>query len=646
MNSATMTTLQRWRTAGWLRALDLAFAAFLREQDAGLPPSLLLAGAWLAQLEGRGHSCLPLDEFTRQPLALLAWPDEARPELDAALADWPAERSAAREAWGRSAVVQIDPKDETGSSPLVLDHGRLYLRRYWRHETRVAAWARARTLSAQSLAPPARIKAVLDRLFDAPGPDWQKIACALALRGRLTLITGGPGTGKTYTAARLLVLLRALHDDPQDLRIALAAPTGKAAARLRQSIEVALEDLAGAPGIDPRWVTEPGPAKTLHSLLGSRPDTRRFAHDASNPLDVDVLFVDEASMVHLEMMASLLDALPPTARLVLLGDKDQLASVEAGAVMGDLCQAGALHRYRPEVAHWLKAATGQSVPEDERGDGNDLMQQTVTLRASRRFSGPIGQLALAVNRGDAPAAIALLRHDPLSPVALLETRDPGSVVRLAIDGRPGAVGSYRVYVDTLRDRPAGATGFEDWVRRVLRDFDRFRVLTAVREGPWGVGGLNLAIERALAERGHIAKRGDWYEGRPVMVTRNDPSLGVYNGDIGIVLRSPSDGGTLRAWFLDGLALRSVAVGRLADVETAYVLTVHKSQGSEFEHVALVLPPDDSTLATRELVYTGITRAREALTVLARDAGRLAEASTHLTRRVSGLSALLGAITPS
>jgi exodeoxyribonuclease V alpha subunit len=250
-----------------------------------------------------------------------------------------------------------------------------------------------------------------------------------------------------------------------------------------------------------------------------------------------------------------------------------------------------------------------------------------------------------VNLGDGAAALATLRGAAQAEVCCIETPDPSAVARLAVAGRAAAPGGYRAYLDALGRRPAEAADFEAWAMGVLGCFDGFRVLTAVREGAWGAAGLNAGIETALTDSGLLQRRGEWYEGRPVMVTRNAPDLGVFNGDIGLALQPPGPGsgsgpGPLRAYFLDGAGLRSVSVGRLADVETAFAMTVHKSQGSEFGHVVLVLPPEDSPGQTRELVYTGITRARTAFTLVAADARRLATASARLTRRFSGLRALL------
>ncbi|MDY0108284.1 MAG: exodeoxyribonuclease V subunit alpha, partial [Giesbergeria sp.] len=388
-----------------------------------------------------------------------------------------------------------------------------------------------------------------------------------------------------------------------------------------------------------------GAARTLHALLGARPDTRQFRHHAAHPLDVDVLIVDEASMVHLEMMAALLDALPDSARVVFLGDKDQLASVEAGAVLGDLCRDAQAGRYSAETARYALAAAGETLPPEclnTTGTAPALAQHTAMLRESRRFGGPIGQLALAVNRGDAAEAHRVLADDRSGALVVLQGAEPGAVVQLALHGRPGAGACYRDYLEQMARRPAGddAQAHGDWVRAVLAAFERFRLLCAVREGEWGAAGLNRAVEAALRGAGLLAARGEWYAGRPVMVTRNDAALGVFNGDIGIALPPPAAGGSLRVYFADGPQLRSVGVARLAQVETAFAMTVHKSQGSEFEHTVLVLPPRAGAVLGRELVYTGITRARQAFTLVAAQPGLLAQAVQARTQRASGLQARL------
>ncbi|GGE77923.1 exodeoxyribonuclease V subunit alpha [Massilia psychrophila] len=628
--------------AGQLRRLSGAFARFIGSVGAA-SPGLTLACVLLSELEGRGHSCLMLDELVDDPVALMGWSVEQWRALAGACAGQPKTVKAWRALLsGASQVWQAG--ELSFEQPLVLDGERLYLRRYWRDETLVAASIAARARAPAHLAVDAgQVRAWLDILFgshdahDADGPNWQKLACAIALRGSVSIITGGPGTGKTYTVARLLALLFAVAPDAGGQRIALAAPTGKAAARLKQSIDKALAELADKVGdqLPLRELTSRmGAARTLHSLLGARPDTRAFAHNRANPLDVDVLIVDEASMVHLEMMAALLDALPAGAMLVLLGDKDQLASVEAGAVLGDLCHDAQAGGYDAATRAYALAASGEAIPPQLQGSAGALAQQTVMLRHSRRFSGPIGQLALAVNAGDVTRAEQVLR-DGGDAVHWIENAQQQHVLQLASAGyRP-----YLEMIDGIEGKQEGA-GHDDWVRRVLHSFESFRLLCAVREGEWGVGGLNPAIEQRLESARLIRRRGDWYVGRPVMVTRNDYGTRVFNGDIGLTLADPARPDSLRVYFLEGDEVRSVLATRLRHVETAYAMTVHKSQGSEFAHTVLVLPKAGGAMLARELVYTGITRASRQFTLVSPASAVLAEAVKRKTQRASGLRKML------
>jgi len=620
--------------AGELRRLSGAFARFIA-QLGDAPPALILAAAVLSELEGHGHSCLQLDDLAAGPALLLGWSDDlwrqlaqAAAPLPRGVAGWSKLLAHCQQVWIRG-EFDLD-------QPLVLDGQRLYLRRYWRDETLVAQAVRERAAATHPVNT-LLVRSWLDKLFfaqpGAQGPDWQKLACAVALRSSVAIITGGPGTGKTYTVARLLALLFATAPEAGRQRVALAAPTGKAAARLKQSIDKALGELADRVGVDlplRELTARMGAARTLHSLLGARPDTRAFAHHRGNPLDVDVLIVDEASMVHLEMMASLLDALPVGATLILLGDKDQLASVEAGAVLGDLCHAAHEGHYSAATIAYIEAASGEIIPDIYRGDGGALAQQTVMLRYSRRFGGPIGQLALAVNGGDTARAEQVLRAGDES-VRWLEHAQPAQLLQLAHAG-------YAPYLQLLR---GGASGeHEDWVRQILLSFETFRILCAVRDGEWGVTGLNEAIEKRLAAS-HLLRHGaEWYVGRPVMVTRNDYSTRVFNGDIGVTLPDPARAGALRVYFLEGDAVRSVLATRLRNVETAFAMTVHKSQGSEFRHTVLALPRERNAVLTRELVYTGITRASEVFTLVTPGGDVLQEAIASRTHRTSGLRDLV------
>ena len=619
--SSVLQELASWREREWLGRLDVALARFCAAiaGDEPAPPALLLAAALVSRLEGLGHSCLPLSELEAGDGAIFGWKAAT---LAGIRARWVA-HEAASPAWHRHPLVGGGTGQEE-ASPFVFEGGRFYLRRLWNAECMVRDTS-GRLAGEMATFPPALepvARRWLDRLFPAPssgsGPDRQREACEVALCGRFTVITGGPGTGKTYTAARLYALWCLLHEagaprSAPGLRIALAAPTGKAAGRLEQSITSALESLTQEFGEE--WPASARPdavpkAETLHRLLGARPDTRRFKHDAGCPLDCDVLFVDEASMVDLGMMAGLLEALRAQARLVLLGDKDQLASVEAGAVLADLCRAPA---------------------------GSLLQSRIVALTRSHRFEGAIGRLADAVNRGavdDVQAALAggegVEGIFPASPMRLLEMAIPS----VAGTAHPGG---YIGYLQWLRQRPADAAGpepFEGWVRELLRIFDTFRILCAVNDGAWGVDEVNRQIESRIRSLGYVATGGDWYEGRPVMVRRNDSTLGVSNGDVGIVLRSHAGG--LRAWFADGARLRSVGISRLPEVETAFALTVHKSQGSEFGHVVVALGADSTAVLARELLYTGVTRARQRVSVVAESLEVVSTCVLRRTHRAGGL----------
>lgn len=681
--------------AGGLRLLDRAFANFLTSLDPDAGPALALAAVLLSRVEGMGHTCLPVDALCQSQTALFDWPPEALPLATSLWRGMPADRAAWLETLSASKTVWVSPDEPDQGEPLVLDCTgsvpRLYLRRYWQYEQTVAGAIRARS-SVRDPVDTAALRQWITRLFEHPAtgsktppepaqhpgagttrrstsgirrePDWQRVACAIAARGRLTLLTGGPGTGKTHTAARVIALLAALHQGPAPLRVALAAPTGKAAARLRQSIDQSLQSLSGvlSPELDGDALgRQIGPARTLHALLGASPHTRRFRHHAAHPIAADLVIIDEASMVHLEMMAALLQALPPSARLILIGDRDQLASVEAGAVLGDLCGPPLAARYDRDTARFIEAATGETLPHtsvfqsaetdhaqaslslfpDERAP-TPLTGQTVVLEQSHRFASPIAALARAVNDAASPERVAaLFGVDNTSPVFATQHGSVSQVVALAVNGRAGARASYRDYLELLQARPAhgDATAHTRWVRSILDAFDRFRVLCVVREGAWGVSGLNHAIEQALAHAGLLSPAGTWYAGRPVMVTRNSAAIGVFNGDVGIALPGVETSDRMRVYFPHPEGVRAVSPGRLPQVETAFAATVHKSQGSEFEHTALVLAAHSGSVLTRELLYTGITRARQAFTLIAEQSGLLEQGLARVTRRASGLSGL-------
>lgn len=595
-----------------LTALDLAFARFLQQAQ----PSSDARHMWLAALVshqyGRGNACLDLTQLTESGAQTLGWDAGSVALLPADLA---------------SAAASL-PWTQGAASPLVRDGVRLYLRRNWRAEHRIRASIAARLAQPERQSP--GLAAVLDTLFapsTAAAPDWQKVACAIAARGHFTLITGGPGTGKTTTVVRLLALLQSQSERP--LRVALAAPTGKAAARLGEAVARALQSLPAT-----LQAHIPTQAQTLHKLLQVRADLRA---DAPPALALDVVVVDEASMIDLALMARLLTAVPLAARLVLLGDKDQLASVEAGAVMGQLCQGADAGGYHLDTVRWVAEATGQDIGAWV-GQGGTLAQHTVMLRHSHRFAADsvIGQWASAVNAGDRAAVTALWEATPLWAV-----NHAASVTRLAFgSGRATALDDlvrhgWRDWLAALSGARDGNATFDDaQALRCLQLFGQFQVLCALRDGPWGVHALNAQMARALG----FAAEG-WYAGRPVMVTRNDYHLGLMNGDVGLCL--PTERG-LRVAFAQADApgkpgVRWVLPSRLDALETVFAMTVHKSQGSEFDHVALVLPDRAAPVLTRELLYTGITRAKRRLALVVPQLGVLRQAVAQKIWRSGGLA---------
>ena len=482
--------------------------------------------------------------------------------------------------------------------PLVLDDAnRLYLRRYFDYERRLAA-----NLMQRAAAPAPDVKALrarLDALFAANArrlggkPDRQRIAVALAMRRRLAIISGAPGTGKTTTIAALLACI--LEENPGS-RIALAAPTGKAAARMLDALRERAATLQ--PRIRDRL---PAESHTLHRLLGVTPEPGRFRHDAENPLPLDALVVDEASMLDLALAVRLAEALPPGARLVLLGDKDQLAAVEVGSVFAELSAK----------------------------EPSPLAESVVWFTESYRFAADsgIGRLAAHINAGEAERALEWMKRGGDGKVSWIE--ESGAEIGAAT--RRCALEGYDAYIEALRDR------LEDKAA-VFRAFDRFRLLCAVRESPRGVTALNRLLASHL--RGSLEHALDpgapspWYPGRPVMVMKNDYVLRLYNGDIGICL--PGEDGRLAVWFPDAKeGFRSLACGRLPWHEDAYATTVHKAQGSQFDSVLLLLPQQASRTAVRELLYTAVTRPRERVTISASGEAFRA-ACVRATQRHTGL----------
>lgn len=604
--SGITALLEQAITLRALRALDVQFAQLLADET---QPARLLAAACLSAEAGEGHVCLPLSLLQRDTLfngrhpelAQAIWQAAGEPE------DWPALLA------GWSAL-----SDSDCAAPLVLNNDRLYLHRLWHHEGRVAQFFQTRAAPQQFT--PERVRAVLNNLFGEQPEDWQKIAAAVALTQKTAVISGGPGTGKTTTVAKLLAAL--IHLSEGALRIQLAAPTGKAAARLTESLGNALQAL---PVTEQERQRFPAEATTLHRLLGAQPESQRLRYHAGNPLHLDVLVVDEASMVDLSMMANLIAALPPQARVIFLGDRDQLASVEAGAVLGDICRC-AEAGYSPVRALQLATLTGCALEGRDDNVAPAVRDAICLLRKSYRFAADsgIGKLAAAVNGGEVSAVEAAFAAG-FSDIERRSLNSGEAYQAMLSEITEG----YRPFIELVQQQAAPSA--------ILQAFARYQLLCALREGPFGVQGLNQRIEQKLMQMQWLRrpKNGSrWYSGRPVMVTRNDSTLGLFNGDIGIALEDHD--GVLKVFFpLPDGTIKAVQPSRLPVHDTAWAMTVHKSQGSEFDHTALVMPAQFVPVLTRELIYTAITRARKRLTLYSEE-GVFRRAVQLQTQRRSGL----------
>jgi exodeoxyribonuclease V alpha subunit len=600
-----------------LRPLDFAFGQLLRRLDSKGDSAIRAAGMLVSRQLAEGHSCLHLGRFAGRRLFF------GGERSDGGVASPPMSVWLDRL---RNSPLVVEPG---GLAPLVLEHDRLYLHRYWQYESEVAS-----RLDALMRRPveidDTRLGEGLRRLFPAGEQegevDWQQLAATLAVLKRLAVITGGPGTGKTYTVTRLLALLiEQRPDDPP--RIALTAPTGKARARLVDSIAALLaKGLPCAESVTTRIREAARTARTLHGLLGMLPGRARCRHHAGHPLPHDILVVDEASMMDLPLMAHLLEALPDDGRLILLGDRNQLPPVEVGNLLSDLCAAAGEASYSPSLGERLQVLLGK-VPTTPVAETGPLIRDSVAeLRKPRRFTlgSGIAELADAVLRGD------------------------GDGCMIALDG-----------ADDLAWRDMGASEVEALLGEIVRDFilpcfhvrtvadslarfDAFRVLCVARRGPFGVETINRTIERMLARQsgGRIGQE-EWYQGKPVMITHNDPSSGLSNGDIGLAWPDPHSGNALRVFFPgERGALRALSPTRLPAHETVYCMTVHKSQGSEFGHVHLLLPDRPGPLLCRELIYTAVTRAKSRLSLYGSRAV-LADAVSRRMARGSGLHIRLG-----
>ncbi len=583
-------------TKGLLSSIDVHFAKFISDQSPDRDDDLFLAAGLVSHATGKGDICLDLE--TVAGIQLLDRQNERFTVECPQLKVW-LEKLQASPAVGSPGEIR----------PLILDtHHRLYLYRYWEYEHTIASSIQHRIENPISDLDLKQLKRVLDRLFpntEQPKVDWQKIAAAVACLKHFCVITGGPGTGKTFTVTKVLALLLELLAG-QRLQIYLAAPTGKAAARLQDALEQSRDRINCAETIKRAFPSE---VFTLHRLLKPIKGSPYFRHNAENPLLADVVVVDEASMIDLALMAKLLRAVPEKARLIFIGDKDQLASVEAGSVLGDICDRDVMHGFSAPFKKQVQEISGENIEAAVHTSDTKfgLQDSIVVLHKSYRFAAGsgIGALSRAVKRGDADAALGFLGGSSEKSLAWQHLKSDAHLME-ALSAQ--IVSAYRPYL-TARDAV-----------EALHRLERFKILCVLNVGPLGVHAVNRLAEQVLSRHKLIQPdpmaENSWYTGRPVLITRNHYPLGLFNGDIGITrppvdtqnrkqvvyFRAP-DGGTRR--FLPH---------QLPAHETVYAMTIHKSQGSEFDEVLLILPNKDIPILTRELVYTALTRARRKITI--------------------------------
>ncbi|MGD2187221.1 MAG: exodeoxyribonuclease V subunit alpha [Desulfobacterales bacterium] len=577
---------------GLLSEIDVHFARFISGFSPDNDPDIFLAAALVSHATGSGDTCLNLETAagnllsgTRDFKQLIEFP-----KLDVWL-----EKLKANPAVGQPGEI----------CPLILDaKNRLYLYRYWDYENSLSNSIHNRIRKNIEDLDFQRLKQSLDRLFpsvEGEGINWQKVAAAVASLRHFSVITGGPGTGKTFTVTKVLALLLEQMRRPM-LQIYLAAPTGKAAARLKESLEQAktrmnCDDLIKA--------AIPSDVATIHRMLKPIPGSPYFRYTIDNPLMADVVVVDEASMVDLALMTKLIQAVPENSRLILIGDKDQLASVEAGSVLGDICDRDVMHGFSGSFMNRIKELTGEAVDQVVQASDEEfgLQDSIIVLQKSYRFatSSGIGGLSQTVNRADAEMIFAIL-DNPAEKSLNWQRLNPNEGLIEALSQQ--IISGYQSYLKT-KD-PAEA----------LRQLGRFKILCALNIGPLGVRAINKLAEQVLSRQNLIQldplAQNPWYTGRPVLIVRNNYQLGLFNGDIGISMpEADSKDAELFVYFPDDTGgVRRFRTYQLPEHETVFAMTVHKSQGSEFDEVLFILPDQDFSVLTRELIYTALTRARQ------------------------------------
>jgi len=605
---------------GYLSEIDVHFGKFITDLDKNDNTDIFIAAAFVSRATGDGNGYLDLNSMTRKPIHLdINGEDRFKSPK---LSEWLKVLRQSR-AVGRPGEFR----------PLILDEkNRLYLYRYWDYENRLSTTIKNRIKEDIQGIDKSILMDSLNRLFTNNGIDefnWQKVAGVIAAYKKFCVVTGGPGTGKTFTTAKILALLLELSRKNK-LSILLAAPTGKAASRISESIKVAKKTLNCSDDIIDAIPSE---AYTIHRMLKTIPGSPYFYHNVENPLTADIIVVDEVSMVDLALMAKLLSAVKNDARIILIGDRDQLASVEAGFVMADICDRDNVHLFSEHFCNQFEKLTQCKMEVSSKKVKADpgLYDCMVVLKMSYRFidASGIGECSRAVNNGKFDETRSILKSNP-DQIHWKKISGPKdlsmALPREVING----------YSDYLNCRDPN---------RALELFNRFRILSAVKFGALGVTELNRLTEDILNRNGLIELDNvptyPWYKGRPVLITRNDYNLELFNGDIGITMSEPdSESKDLYVYFSGASGKpRRFLPHRLPEHETAYAMTVHKSQGSEFETALLILPVQDYPVLTRELLYTGITRAKNHISIW----GREEIIKTTILRKINRNSGLKDAL---
>jgi exodeoxyribonuclease V alpha subunit len=580
--------------------INIHFARFIADLCGDGDTDIFLAAALVSRAAENGDVCIDLNDSAEKVILEKQNGNDGLicPKLDR----W-SEKIGASPMTGRPGQRK----------PLILDtHNRLYLYRNWEYENILANDIKSRANDETSSLNIKNLIRSISKLYPKEKGgilDWQKIAAVTALLKNICIITGGPGTGKTFTITKIMALLIE-QGIPNNPKIFLAAPTGKAATRLQESIRKAIPELNCS---DPIKNAIPTDVKTIHRMLRPKLNSPYFHYNRENTLPADMVIIDEASMVDLALMSKLVQAIPMNARLVLIGDKDQLASVEAGSVLGDICDGDNLHGFSEKFCKQVLQITKEdlSAVVDKPSSRQGLQDCIVVLRISHRFTADsgIGGLSQAVNRGNADKVLQLLEDKPDSSI---EWHAMGNAPEFFDLLAQRLIDGYRQYLSSAD--PLSAL---EWL-------SRFKILCALRIGPFGATAINGLAEQVLSQHGLIQfdlnSSDPWYKGRPILITRNDYNLGLFNGDIGVTLpdRDASSGALYVFFPAADAGFRRYAIHRLPEHETVFAMTVHKSQGSEFDEVGLILPNKDYPVLTRELVYTGLTRAKKKFTIWAQE----------------------------